>query len=107
MSPRHLRAPLVGAAAACLALTAAPAHASPGADPQPAVDLAKAYLASAKYVDENAAIRDGYVPDKYCVTDPEGSGGMGYHYIKESQMGSVDPAKPAALLYGAERGPDG
>jgi hypothetical protein len=107
---RSLRTALTGTAAACLLLTAAPARAAaapPAPDPQPAVDLAAAYLASAAYADESAALRDGYAPIPHCLADPGGAGAMGYHYMKESLMGSTDPARPGALLYSAERGPDG
>ncbi|MER7760813.1 hypothetical protein [Streptomyces sp. NPDC097619] len=115
---RHLKAVLTGAATACLILTAVPAHAaeSPSPSPSPSVggtagehvlDLGRAHLATLKYTDEAAAVRDGYVADTVCAADPEGSGAMGYHYVKESLIGSVDPTKPAALVYGTEKGPDG
>ncbi|MFF2509779.1 hypothetical protein [Streptomyces sp. NPDC058086] len=53
---------------------------------------------AAKYLDESIAIADGYVPHP-CSSDSGGHGNMGYHYFNESLFGSVDPAKPASLLY--------
>ncbi|MET9892577.1 hypothetical protein ABZZ47_20660 [Streptomyces sp. NPDC006465] len=104
MSQRPLRTAitLVTAAAASLALAAVPAPAASGpvdpADRKAVRDLATAYLASFKYLDEKAALADGYVPHQ-CSTDPAGHGSMGYHYFNESRYGSLDPAKPAALLF--------
>ncbi|WRZ91281.1 hypothetical protein OHB54_20715 [Streptomyces sp. NBC_01007] len=96
---------LVTAAAASLALSAVPAPASDGpADPKEIRDLTTAYMASVKYLDEKVALADGYVPHQ-CSTDPAGHGSMGYHYFNESRYGSLDPAKPAALLF--EDGKDG
>ncbi|MCT9006557.1 hypothetical protein [Streptomyces rhizosphaerihabitans] len=96
---------LMTAAAASLALSAVPAPASDGpADPKEIRDLTTAYVASVKYLDEKAALADGYVPHQ-CSTDPAGHGSMGYHYFNESRYGSLDPAKPAALLF--EDGKDG
>ncbi|MFB7247642.1 hypothetical protein ACFCYX_34865 [Streptomyces populi] len=102
---------LVTAATASLALSTGPAPtASPAraadrpADPKAMRDLVKAYLASVKYRDEKVALADGYVPHQ-CSSDPAGHGSMGYHYFNESRYGSLDPAKPAALLF--EDGKDG
>ncbi|MFE9878575.1 hypothetical protein [Streptomyces sp. NPDC005784] len=107
MSQRPLRnvITLVTAAAASLALSAVPAPASDGpADAKEIRDLTTAYMASVKYLDEKVALADGYVPHQ-CSTDPAGHGSMGYHYFNESRYGSLDPAKPAALLF--EDGKDG
>jgi hypothetical protein len=107
MSQRPLRTviTLVTAATAALALATAPAPAASGpVDPKAARDLARAYAASARYLDEKAALADGYVPHQ-CSADPAGHGAMGYHYFNESRYGSLDPAKPAALLF--EDGKDG
>jgi len=90
---------LVTVAAASLALSAGPAPAADRpADPKAMRDLVKAYLASVKYRDEKVALADGYVPHQ-CSSDPAGHGSMGYHYFNESRYGSLDPAKPAALLF--------
>ncbi|MET9903522.1 hypothetical protein [Streptomyces sp. NPDC006446] len=104
MSQRPLRTAitLVTAAAATLALAAVPAPAASGpvdpADRKAMRDLATAYMASVKYLDERTALADGYVPHQ-CSADPAGHGSMGYHYFNESRYGSLDPAKPAALLF--------
>ncbi|MFD9465881.1 hypothetical protein [Streptomyces sp. NPDC060027] len=104
MSQRPLRTviTLVTAAAASLALAAVPAPAASGpvdpADRKALRDLATAYMASVKYLDEKTALADGYVPHQ-CSADPAGHGSMGYHYFNESRYGSLDPAKPAALLF--------
>ncbi|MFE2532926.1 hypothetical protein [Streptomyces sp. NPDC059371] len=90
---------LVTAATASLALSAGPAPAADRpVDPKALRDLVKAYLASVKYLDEKVALADGYVPHQ-CSSDPAGHGSMGYHYFNESRYGSLDPAKPAALLF--------
>ncbi|MEU3245099.1 MULTISPECIES: hypothetical protein [unclassified Streptomyces] len=107
MSQRPLRTALALATAvtASLTLAAVPAPAAGGpVDPTAARGLSKAYAASAKYLDESAALADGYVPYP-CSADPAGHGAMGHHYFNESRYGSLDPAKPGALLF--EDGPDG
>jgi len=102
MSQRPLRTAiaLATATAASITLATAPAHAAADDPDDPAVqaELAEAYAATVKYLYEPNAIADGYVPNP-CSAAPDGQGGMGYHYFNESLYGSVDPAKPAALLY--------
>ncbi|MFJ6084290.1 hypothetical protein ACIQI8_23095 [Streptomyces sp. NPDC092369] len=103
MSPRSLqgavKAAIAVATAAAFALTAAPAHAAPD-DPDPSVwtELSKTYQATSKYGYEASAAAGGYVRTDECVADPT-EGGMGYHYLNKANIGSVDPEKPAALLY--------
>jgi hypothetical protein len=101
MSPRPLQAAAAVAAAAALALTAAPAHAAADPDPLAWRELAKAYAATARYSYEPTASPAGYVRSDFCVTDGR-QGGMGYHYLKAEHVGSVDPAKPAGLVYTAD-----
>lgn len=103
MFPRSLKSviTLATAAVASVSLATVPAHAGSDDgpfDPKVPVELAMAYAATAKYSYEPAAVADGYVPNR-CSPDPMGHGSMGYHYFKESLYGSVDPTKPAALLY--------
>ncbi|MFJ5552613.1 hypothetical protein [Streptomyces sp. NPDC093225] len=104
-TPRSsLQALLPLAAAASLALTAAPAAAAGpvGSEPpDPAVwgDLTKAYAATERYVWEPYALNDGWQPDTFCMKDPKGGGAMGIHYWKPENIGSTDPSRPAALLY--------
>ncbi|MFB7467768.1 hypothetical protein ACFCZ1_30490 [Streptomyces sp. NPDC056224] len=88
-------------AAAALALPAGPAAARPGPEPDPAAwtGLARAALASSRYVRERTAVEAGYVPDTYCVTDPAGAGALGYPHFNHAYDDSLDPEKPTALLY--------
>src|SRR5579859_3473049 len=67
--------------------------------------LANARDATAAYVDPAAAIAGGYelltdAADMACIDMP-GMGGMGVHYVKGSlvQAGTIDPARPQALVY--------
>ncbi|MCJ1679315.1 hypothetical protein MTF65_18600 [Streptomyces sp. APSN-46.1] len=96
------------AAATALALPAGPAGASPGpgggppgasADPAVWADLTRATLASGRYTRESAAVDAGYVPDTYCVSDPTGSGDLGYPHFNHAYDNSLDPERPTALLY--------
>ncbi|MER7625488.1 hypothetical protein [Streptomyces sp. NPDC126503] len=107
--PRPLLAVLALAAAGSLALGAAPAVAAapaalPAATPAtelPHPDLAETYEATKKYRSEQKAIADGFLRTDMCVEDesPQRLGGMGYHYVKPANVGSTDPARPAAVLY--------
>ncbi|WP_405817335.1 hypothetical protein OG241_22700 [Streptomyces sp. NBC_01390] len=86
-------------AAASLSLAVAPAHSAPSdpADPTVWTELAKALEATAKYQYAPFAVTAGYKP-AFCGAHPT-LGGMGFHYINDKLYGSLDPAKPAALLY--------
>jgi len=90
---------LATAAAASLSLAVAPAHSAPSDPVDPAVwtELAKTLESTAKYQYAPFAVTDGYKP-AFCSASPT-LGGMGHHYINEKLYGSLDPAKPAALLY--------
>lgn len=96
---------LVLTTAASLALgpaAQAAAHADPGAHDHPGralADRAATYRATARYQRHDNAVRDGYVPDKYCVADRAGSGALGYPHFNHAYDNSLDPAKPAALYY--------
>lgn len=114
MPVRPLKPLLACAAAAALGLAAvAPAHGVEGPAPDPRdhramADMARAVRATAKYVDEREALKDGYVPHgKECMSNPFGVGAMGYHYVKAAHWGSTDPARPTALLYSAEKDRNG
>jgi hypothetical protein len=52
---------------------------------------------TAKYRDVNAALADGYLPTTDCVASPDG--GMGLHYVNPALLGTLDPDRPAVLLY--------
>lgn len=75
------------------ALTASGASASEGGQAQ----LAEVRQATARFHDVDAAIAAGYAPTEECV--PE----MGYHYVNFAQFGGMDPTKPDALLYAANK----
>ncbi|WP_405991554.1 hypothetical protein [Streptomyces sp. NBC_00986] len=105
MSPRSSRpvqsavtTALAVATAAALALTAAPAHAATDPDPSAWTQLSRTTQAIAKYGYEGFAAAGGYARTDTCVADPA-EGGMGYHYVNPANIGSVDPQKPAALVY--------
>ncbi|MFI8926631.1 hypothetical protein ACIG3E_02960 [Streptomyces sp. NPDC053474] len=98
--PRTAQAALALAAASGLALSTAPARAAAPTPPPPPQQaaFAKVYAATAKYAYEPLAIKAGFARTDECAADPD-LGGMGYHYVNPANFGSVDPAKPAALLY--------
>ncbi|MET9701143.1 hypothetical protein ABZY31_30095 [Streptomyces sp. NPDC006529] len=113
MTPRTGRtvplAALVLAAATALALspttataTTATAPPAPGPDRRAApvtVELARARLSSVPYLNERDAAAAGFVPDRYCVAAPDGAGALGYPHFNHANDGSLDPRRPAALIY--------
>lgn len=114
MSLRSLKTVVTCAAAVSLGLAAvAPAHGveGPAPDPRDAKamrDMATAIAVTAKYADEREALKDGYVPHgEECMTNPFGVGAMGYHYVKQANWGSKDPARPTALLYSKDKDRNG
>ncbi|MER6256569.1 hypothetical protein ABT224_34990 [Streptomyces sp. NPDC001584] len=114
MSPHVRKAALVITAAVSLGLAAVvPAHGVEGPAPDPRNkqamrDMATAIAVTAKYADERAALKDGYVPHgEECMTNPFGVGAMGYHYVKQANWGSKDPARPTALLYSKDKDRNG
>ncbi|MFD7262506.1 hypothetical protein [Streptomyces sp. NPDC059874] len=106
-SPKTLLACAAAVSLALAAVTPAQAVDGPAPDPldhQAMRDMATAIAVTAKYVDEQEALKDGYVPHgEACMTNPFGVGAMGYHYVKEAYWGSKDPSKPTALLYSSEQ----
>ncbi|MER6393435.1 hypothetical protein ACFXEL_05900 [Streptomyces sp. NPDC059382] len=114
MHARRRKTVLTCAAAVSLGLAAvAPAHGVDGPAPDPRDrqamrDMATAIRVTAKYVDERQALKDGYVPHgESCMNNPFGAGAMGYHYVKQANWGSKDPARPTALLYSSEKDRNG
>ena len=102
MPRRQLKvtAVLAAAAVASLSLAIAPAHSAPSDPVDPTTvwpELAKTLEATAKYQHAPFAVTAGYQP-AFCSVHPT-DGGMGFHYINKKLYGSLDPAKPAALLY--------
>ncbi|MEV7614284.1 hypothetical protein [Streptomyces sp. NPDC089799] len=103
---RHLALTLSTAAALAVTAAAAPAAADTAAGragtdaANAAVQLTTVYRATAPYLLHANAVKAGYVPDKYCVTDRAGgTGSLGYPHFNHSLDNSLDPAKPAALYY--------
>jgi hypothetical protein len=91
---------LAAAAALALSATVTPAVAGPRPDRGgDAAARAAVYWATAPYQDHDRAVAAGYVPDKYCVADPKGSGALGYPHFNHAYDNSLDPERPAALFY--------
>ncbi|WP_411104753.1 hypothetical protein [Streptomyces sp. cmx-4-9] len=69
--------------------------------PVPAdADRAITYRATVPFTLHANAVKAGYVPDKYCVTDRTGGkGSLGYPHFNHAHDNSVDPAVPTALFY--------
>ncbi|WP_229833363.1 hypothetical protein, partial [Streptomyces purpureus] len=81
----------------------APRLASPEATITGRAALAKAVVSSGRYLDPRAASAAGYVPDQYCVPNPAGPGALGYPHFNHAYDNSLDPARPAALIYEDDR----
>lgn len=64
-------------------------------------DLAAVRAATAKYHRVEVALADGFVDTGSCVALPDGSGGMGFHFVNPSRMGDnhLDITEPEVLLY--------
>ncbi|MEU1270164.1 hypothetical protein [Streptomyces sp. NPDC005799] len=95
MSPRPLKAAITVAMAAAFSLAAVPAEAD--TDPSVWTDLIDTYNATARYAYEGLAKDSDFVPLGRCYATT--AGGVGYHYVNKANIGSLDPAKPAALVY--------
>jgi hypothetical protein len=83
--------------ALCSTATVLVAGTAAGARQSGSTTLADVRRATAKYHDVSAALADGYLPTEHCVADAPGS--MGMHYVHPGRMQSVDPLRPAILLY--------
>ena len=46
-----------------------------------------------------AAQAAGYHPTDACVALPDGSAGMGYHYVNPTLLGQLDPTRPPILVF--------
>jgi hypothetical protein len=64
------------------------------------LDLMQAYIGTAKYHRESAALADGFFSTQECVAVPN-LGGMGIHYVNlaRSRDTQVNAAEPENLLY--------
>jgi len=59
--------------------------------------------ATARFLDIEEAIKDGYVPFQGCVSGPE-EGAMGVHYVNPALFdGLLEIARPEALVYEPKR----
>jgi hypothetical protein len=107
---------MVVAATAALALAgtgAAYASTTSGASAKGGTLPAQIRAATAKYHSLPAAQHAGWdtlfqdVNGLTCIedTDTPSMGGMGFHWVKGANIGSTDPAQPAALIYAP--GPSG
>lgn len=93
-------------ASALLALSFSPLtfahadHAAPSAEPGLSPLVGKVRAATARFVDINVAIKEGWVRGTPCVSGP-GSGAMGVHYILPARIGdgAVNASEPEALIY--------
>lgn len=57
--------------------------------------------ATKQFRDVDAAIAAGYVPTDECAALPDGSAGMGYHYVNPALIADafIDPTMPEILVY--------
>jgi hypothetical protein len=57
--------------------------------------------ATHQFRDVDVAIAAGYVPTDECAALPDGSAGMGYHYVNPALAGDalIDPTMPEILVY--------
>lgn len=61
--------------------------------------------ATKQFKDVDVAIAAGYLPTEECVALPDGSAGMGYHYVQPEFIGDtrIDPTMPEILVYQKDR----
>lgn len=63
-------------------------------------DLARARAATEQYHDEAVAQEAGFHHTDECVELPDGSGGMGFHYVNPREIDfTLDLEQPEAVLY--------
>jgi hypothetical protein len=118
VAPKHLsklvatrtsRRAILGGLAMVTAMAIAPAvgaqsvaaHAAHGKGKPVASTLKnKVRAATARYVDINVAIHEGWIPGTPCVSGPQ-AGAMGVHYILPSRVpdGMLNANEPEALIY--------
>lgn len=102
-------------ASACGGSGGTPGVADPGADAaetqvtdaengetdELSAELESVREATTVYTDPEAAEEAGYQPTEACVTNPEGEGAMGLHYVNPELMQNeaLSPTEPAVLVY--------
>jgi len=81
---------------ACSALT--PLAAFAHEEPTPLID--KVRVATARFLNINVALAEGFVPATPCVSGPD-AGAMGVHLVFPARLDviALDPAQPEALIY--------
>lgn len=86
---------LLGAVASAVTL---PAIALADDDATPLVDTV--HNATARYVDINVALAEGFVQATPCVSGPD-TGAMGVHFVLPARIsaGVLNPTEPEALIY--------
>jgi len=79
-------------------LAASFSAAAGAADSTPLID--KVRKATARYLDLNVALAEGYVPATPCVSGPD-TGAMGVHFVLPARIkgGVLDAEQPEALIY--------
>lgn len=83
---------------AVISLNASPALAQAGGEPSPLVE--KVRHATARFLDINTALAEGWVPATPCVSGPD-TGAMGVHLVFPSRLDEalLDASRPEALIY--------
>src|SRR5215469_15055329 len=87
-----------GSLGAALLLALVPLGATAEDHATPLID--KVRNATARYIDLNVALADGFVPATPCVSGPD-TGAMGVHFVLPSRLDTVvlKPETPEALIY--------
>ena len=105
------RSAALGAALAvaggCVVASAAPAAAHEITGPisgETRAALGQLRAATAAYHDRDRALADGFVPASECVSNPDGPGAMGVHYLDPSRLADgFDLTRPEVLIYEPRR----
>lgn len=98
-------AALIGAAVAVSGTAQAHDGGSHQSSPRDIPAEARSALAQVRrdlraFEDPAAAVAAGYLPTDVCSELPDGSAGMGYHYVNPQLMqGAPDPSHPPILVY--------
>src|SRR5205807_9922900 len=81
-----------------LLLLGVPGIAAPAEGATPLID--KVHSATARYIDINVAIAEGFVRATPCVSGPN-AGAMGVHLVLPARIssGALNPEQPQALIY--------
>ena len=95
---QNSRPKLIRSLCAALSFLAPPVIVAAGDSATPLVD--EVHDATARYVDINVALAEGFVPATPCVSGPD-TGAMGVHLVLPARISSgvLDPKQPEALIY--------